>query len=359
VTRQRTPVEQDAFQAWIYASNCLLYENDPGPAELNVGTAAEPHFVPRSVAWQQGYAMNVLVDCDGGHARLLAAARECEAEAARRAPDSPHRAREWARAADLCTMAAAMVEGAGGHRDDQARRRVVASCRHETTMMALGSVPAVAESSAQDLIEELAVIDAEPAAHCDPPPGDAVTSPITDKDLQDAAAGLVDVEREPLARRAAIAELTACADQVAWAPDRDLWHELIYRLSGGRLYRRYRSLNYRLPEGAPWTDTPSYNRRTWRTRAAYSTDAFAFAVDYQICRACGLGWVEEPYTETEFQRSGLARTALAVLRSDYPGLSWHTLGGHFREAEPFWEAVGAEVPGGYRQRRPCPHIETG
>lgn len=72
-----------------------------------------------------------------------------------------------------------------------------------------------------------------------------------------------------------------------------------------------------------------------------------------------LGWVEEPYTETEFQRSGLARTALAVPRSDYPGLSWHTLGGHFREAAPFWDAVGAEVPGGYSQRSPCPHIETG
>jgi hypothetical protein len=94
---------------------------------------------------------------------------------------------------------------------------------------------------------------------------------------------------------------------VAWAPDRDLWHELIHRLSGRRLYRRYRTRRYRLPEDAPWTDTPSYNRLTWRTRAAYLAGAFAFAVDYQICRACGLGWVEEPYTETEFQRSGLAR----------------------------------------------------
>lgn len=92
---------------------------------------------------------------------------------------------------------------------------------------------------------------------------------------------------------------------------------------------------------------------------AYLAGTFAFAVDYQICRTCGLGWVEEPYTEAEFQRSGLARTALAVLRSDYPGLSWHTLGGHFREAAAFWDAVGAAVPGGYRQRRPCPHIETG
>ena len=42
----RTQVEEDAFQAWIYASNCLLYENDPGPAELNTGTADEPRMVP-------------------------------------------------------------------------------------------------------------------------------------------------------------------------------------------------------------------------------------------------------------------------------------------------------------------------
>ncbi|MET8145768.1 hypothetical protein ABZU32_36155 [Sphaerisporangium sp. NPDC005288] len=52
------------------------------------------------------------------------------------------------------------------------------------------------------------------------------------------------------------------------------------------------------------------------------------------------------------------KPALAVLRSDYPGLSWHTLGGHFREPAPFWDAVGAAA-GGYSQRRPCPHIETG
>jgi len=46
----RTQVDEDAFQAWIYASNCLLYENDPGPAELNTGTAEEPRMVPRAQA---------------------------------------------------------------------------------------------------------------------------------------------------------------------------------------------------------------------------------------------------------------------------------------------------------------------
>jgi hypothetical protein len=53
----------------MVASNCLLYEGDPSPAELNVGSADGPRMVPRSEAWQHGYALNVLVDCDVDHAR--------------------------------------------------------------------------------------------------------------------------------------------------------------------------------------------------------------------------------------------------------------------------------------------------
>lgn len=36
------------------------------------------------------------------------------------------------------------------------------------------------------------------------------------------------------------------------------------------------------------------------------------------------------------------------------GLEWHTLGGHFRDTEPFWSAVGAEVDGGYTQAEHLP-----
>ena len=35
----RTQGEQDTFLAWTYAINCLLREEDPGPAEVNTGTA--------------------------------------------------------------------------------------------------------------------------------------------------------------------------------------------------------------------------------------------------------------------------------------------------------------------------------
>ena len=123
----RTQVEEDAFQAWIYASNCLLYENDPGPAELNTGTTDEPRMVPRAQAWQHAYALNVIVQCEADHARLTAAASQCRASIADAAARlGAQRACEWSRAADLCDQAARMVEDAGAIGDDKARRRLLA-----------------------------------------------------------------------------------------------------------------------------------------------------------------------------------------------------------------------------------------
>ncbi|MGH3769688.1 MAG: hypothetical protein ACRDTX_31845, partial [Pseudonocardiaceae bacterium] len=68
----------------------------------------------------------------------------------------------------------------------------------------------------------------------------------------------------------------------------------------------------------------------------------------QLCHRCRLGWVEEPYTLPPYQRCG-----------ECPGLSWHTLGGHFRDSRAFWDAVGADVPGSYQQRPLCPHAQAG
>jgi hypothetical protein len=79
----------------------------------------------------------------------------------------------------------------------------------------------------------------------------------------------------------------------------------------------------------------------------------------EICHRCGLGRVEEPYTHPDYQRCGLAAAALAAARSEHPGLECHTLGGHFRDTEPFWYAVGAEVNGGYTKRGICPHRTAG
>jgi hypothetical protein len=103
----------------------------------------------------------------------------------------------------------------------------------------------------------------------------------------------------------------------------------------------------------------SAERTGWRQRAACLDGAIVFAVDYQVCHRCGLGWVEQPYTIPQYQRCGLAAAGLAALRAEHPGLHWHTLGGHFPDSGPFWMAVGAGVPGGYRRRGVCLHREPG
>ncbi|MBQ1076819.1 hypothetical protein KBX06_27260 [Micromonospora sp. C31] len=68
--------------------------------------------------------------------------------------------------------------------------------------------------------------------------------------------------------------------------------------------------------------------------------------------------MEQPYTHPRYQRCGLASAGLTALRVEHPGLSWHTLGGHFRSSQPFWAAVRADVPGGYHQRGTCLHLGT-
>ena len=49
----------------------------------------------------------------------------------------------------------------------------------------------------------------------------------------------------------------------------------------------------------------------------------------------------------------------AALRSENPGIEWHTLGGHLADSVPFWVSAGAGIPGGYTQRDPCPHRGAG
>jgi hypothetical protein len=148
---------KDALEAWSLALNCLLYEKDKGPKQLNVGTARHPMMVPRDQAWQQAYATFALVCMDGDHARLKAAARQSLADI----PVKPHWAPQLSRAADLCEQAALMVENAGAVHDDKARRRLVAICEHETWNLTLGPfAPNV--SSIKELRRTLREIDREP-----------------------------------------------------------------------------------------------------------------------------------------------------------------------------------------------------
>lgn len=160
------------------------------------------------------------------------------------------------------------------------------------------------------------------------------------------------------ADRAAARRLAGLADQVGRASGREPWRELVQWLSRGRLGRR--TGWPRVPHlPTPWQDTISAERAGWRQRAATLDGDFAFAVDYEICRRCRLGWVEQPHTLPRYQRCGLAAAGLAALRAEYPGLGWHTLGGHFQDSRPFWAKVGAGVPGGYQQRGVCPHVTRG
>jgi hypothetical protein len=148
-------LREDALGAWSAALNCLLYEKDPGPEQLNVGTQNKPMMVPRDQAWQQSYATFVLARFGGDHARLKAAARQCLADI----PTEPHWARQLSRAADLCEKAAQMVEDAGAVHDDKARRRLVAVCEHEALSDALGPF---SPFTSKDLRRALREIDRQP-----------------------------------------------------------------------------------------------------------------------------------------------------------------------------------------------------
>lgn len=139
---------------------------------------------------------------------------------------------------------------------------------------------------------------------------------------------------------------------------REPWRDAVRWLSRGRFGHRASWPRVRRVD-TPWQDTVSGERSGWRERAANLHGQQVFAVDYQVCRRCRLGWVEQPYTLEPYHRCGLASAGLAALRTEYPGLSWHTLGGHFRSSQPFWAAIGANVPGGYEQRGVCPHVTSG
>ena len=139
----------DAGKAFIYAGNSLLYETDDGPAILDAGIEGARTRLPRGLAWQEGYAIGLLAECDGDYGRLLTAAEELRGkirEARRqRAGETPERPQRFAgaqfyRAIDLCERGMVMIESAGARTDDEARRGLVARCRRERARIALGPV---------------------------------------------------------------------------------------------------------------------------------------------------------------------------------------------------------------------------
>jgi hypothetical protein len=183
--------DSDARQAWTYAANCRLYEDDPGPAHLNIGSAHEPRMVTRAAAWRDAYAHYLLVDLEADHARLTAATEVCRrnlrrtwtpsfwAEVARsQASGSGTRRHGCAAVAralspremfllrkvhkvavELCELAAGLVQDAGAATDEKARCRLLAGSRHTGMLIALGSIPGVAEDSQQTYLDEIRRID--------------------------------------------------------------------------------------------------------------------------------------------------------------------------------------------------------
>lgn len=148
------------------------------------------------------------------------------------------------------------------------------------------------------------------------------------------------------------------ASHVGRAPGREPVRAALKWLTRGRLGSRH-GWPVVPVLGTPWQDTVSAERNGWRQRAAYLGGHQVFAVDYQVCGRCGLGWVEQPYTDPRYQRCGLAAAGLAALRAEHPGLEWHTLGGHLGGSGPSWLAVGKGVAGGYTRRPVCPHRGDG
>lgn len=153
-------------------------------------------------------------------------------------------------------------------------------------------------------------------------------------------------------------QLAGQADQVRRAIGGDWWIMLLRRLSHRRLGRRRDWPRIR-DLGSPWQDNIAVERTGWRSRAAWLDGDQVFTVDYRVCQRCRTGWVEGPSTDEPLRRCGLAAAGLGALRTEYPGLTWYTLGGHFVQSRPFWATVGRGVPGGYQQSPLCPHVEAG
>jgi hypothetical protein len=154
-------------------------------------------------------------------------------------------------------------------------------------------------------------------------------------------------------RRAAQTLAALATTYVRWV-SRDRLRRTAIRATRGRLGRRSNWPDAPALD-AGWQDNTASRGMGWRERAAYFNGQPAFEVDYQICRRCRVGWVEEPWTKDRYRRSGLAAAGLAALRTEHPGFSWYTAGDHLSDSEPFWLAVAPGVPGGYQRREICAH----
>jgi hypothetical protein len=181
----------DARTAYWLAANCRLYEDDPGPAQVNIGSDHEPHLVSRTEAWRSVYAQFLLIELAADHTRARAAAEHCRCDY--RATATPAfwisvardrltagrggRARltEAAKAlspremdllrlvhrvsVELCDRAVHLIEDAGAADDDTARRRLVAGARQTRTLLAFGGIEGTAREANEIYLRETGPLD--------------------------------------------------------------------------------------------------------------------------------------------------------------------------------------------------------
>jgi len=177
----------DEALAWSLAANCRLYEEDPGPPEVNVGSDTEKRLVSRTDAWRDYYARQLLLGLDAQRSRLEALTDQCRSGLA-----ATKKRRHWFRliiarlrepgslsgrlrfaaelldkhereqmrevhrcAVDLCDRAAQVLEESGAVDDESVRRRLVAGLEHQMTVETLGIIPGFSKFSAERLNERL------------------------------------------------------------------------------------------------------------------------------------------------------------------------------------------------------------
>ncbi|UGT97760.1 hypothetical protein LTQ55_03750 [Mycobacterium intracellulare] len=125
----------DLTCAWLYAANCSLYEDDDGPAQLNISSHLEPHVVSRVEAFRDLYSRLLLEELGADAARIAALARDIDR--ARR--NNRTAAVVWDIAAELCQRAADVIDNIGAATDARARRKLLAGTKHLNARWRLAS----------------------------------------------------------------------------------------------------------------------------------------------------------------------------------------------------------------------------
>ncbi|MEV4539288.1 hypothetical protein AB0J82_36495 [Asanoa sp. NPDC049518] len=176
--------ERDEGYVFSMASNCRLWESDPDPALINIGSEREPFMVSRVEAFRTSYARAVLERLDADPQRLAAAEQYCLAELdrietreywievrdRRAAAGDPHAddalshgertkwTELWECARDLCHSASTHL-GDAQILDERSRQKFLAALRHQNTLDVLGDVAGVAGASGRRLTQRLADLD--------------------------------------------------------------------------------------------------------------------------------------------------------------------------------------------------------